>query len=52
MSKNESDQTGLWTLKLTVIKKQLIELTDFLHCGTISYKLKIIKNFWAEHGKE
>ena len=36
MIKNGCCQSGLWTLKLTVS----LELTDFVHSGTNSHKLK------------
>ena len=39
MIKNGCGQSGVWTLKLYV-KNELMELTDFLHVGTISHKLK------------
>ena len=33
-----------------MVKKELMELTDFLHAGTVSHKLKGDQNFlgWAE----
>ena len=29
-----------------------MELTDFLHVGTISHKLKDDRKFWGEHGQK
>ena len=40
MVKNGYGQYDLWTLKLTYLKNEQIELTDFLHSGTNSCKLK------------
>ena len=42
MVKNECGQFVLWTLRLTVNqgRTERTELTDFLHAGTISHKLK------------
>ena len=41
MVKNGCDQSGHWNLKLTYLKSECMEWTDFLHAGANSGKLKI-----------
>ena len=40
MVKNGCSHSGFWTLKLTVLKIEQMELTDFLYACTNSRKLK------------
>ena len=39
-------------LRRLYLKKELMELTDFMHAGTISHKLKEIENFWGDHAQK
>ena len=50
--KNWHGQFGLLILKLTYLKNELIELTDFLHAVKNSGKLNVIENFWDGHGQK
>ena len=40
MVKNGCGQSDLWTPKLLYVKNEWMELTDFLHAGTNSHRLK------------
>ena len=40
MVQNGCAQSSLWTLKVTYLQNELMELNDFLHAGTSSHKLK------------
>ena len=41
MVKDKCGQSGLGTLKLTYLKNELIEWTDFVHADANSEKLKV-----------
>ena len=52
MVKNWHGQFGLLILKLTYLKNEQIELTDFLHAVKNSGKLNVVENFGGGHGQK
>ena len=54
MVKNGCGQSGDGTLKLTYLKNEQMEQSDFLHAHTDAQKLKIDQNFfvwtWSKMG--